>query len=504
MTNLSQAAAGSSVSAGLPKTIPRKSIWIALSCCAGAVLAVSTAIAGASSATSLLLLAAVPASGLMVYGLREANRFASQLDIFSPLVAFPVLYVSWFAVGSIDMIDVPATVTFGLFEPIPGYVLGYAALGLIAYLVGAGLWRVKPGGNEIENQGEHKHEHKEDRIPEFAWREDRFAAVSVGLGFLMFASYAYLIASMGAIPALSADAGEIRLRILQSGPAEAVLFTCAWTLIPMLMMYVWRGRPRRRIKFLCYAGVAVSSVLLLSLGGRSYLFVPLLTTLVARHYGKRRYAIKKLALVCVILFCGVSLFGYVRDTALSRADFGDDQVGIPGTVVPFVYSYLYVRYSVATLRDVIAIVPSKVSYQYGALSFGPLATVLPGNHEQSDMFFKNALGNDFIGAGQPATLLGPLYADAGVPGIVAGLFLAGMFIARTYGWMLAEPTVIRVLLYTWLMQTLLFSLFANLFPYITTIWIPLFWMALHGFLRKPATESDGSLSPAFGQGALHE
>ncbi len=480
MTKLSDAVSGSGILRALQKNTLRPPMWIALSCTLSGVLAMAAGIAGASSNSSLLILAAFPAVGLLAYALGKAIGLAGRLDVFSPLVAFPVLYVAWFALGSIDVIEVPPTVTFGLFEPIPGYVLGYAALGLTGYLAGVALAHAKPIGK------------REDRAPEFTWREDRFAVVCAGLGFLTFASYFYLIASMGAIPALSADAGEIRLRIVQSGPAEAVMLTCTWTLIPMLMMYIWCRRPRRSVRLLCYAGVAVSSVLLLSLGGRSYLFVPLLTTLVARHYGKRRFAARSLALVGMTLFCGLSLFGYIRDTSLYGHTFGEDRLGIPGAVVPFVYSYLYIRYPVATFRDVTTIIPDRIPYQYGALSFGPLATVLPGHHEQSDMFFKNILGNDFIGAGQPATLLGPLYADAGLSGILAGLFLSGMLVSRTHAWMLAEPTVIRVLLYAWLMHTLLFSVFANLFPYITTIWIPAFWMVLHWFLRKPRLTASSS------------
>ncbi len=103
--------------------------------------------------------------------LANGHRF----DIFSPFAAFPLLYAVWFGVGSIDLLELPTSFSFGMFEPIPGYVLGYAALGLMAYLVGAGFGRPKPAGHENENQGERKHggeEEKENRTPEFAWRED--------------------------------------------------------------------------------------------------------------------------------------------------------------------------------------------------------------------------------------------------------------------------------------------------------------------------------------------
>jgi hypothetical protein len=53
--------------------------------------------------------------------------------------------------------------------------------------------------------------------------------------------------------------------------------------------------------------------------------------------------------------------------------------------------------------------------------------------------------------------------------------------------MLNRPTVFRVLIYAWLMQTVLFSLFGALIPYITTLWIPFFWWLLDAtLLRKPA------------------
>src|SRR5580704_158978 len=468
--------AGSGILKAVAKEIPSKPILLALGCTLCAALALSAAVAGASPDSSLVILAAFPAAGLLAFALTEANRLARRLDVFSPLVAFPVLYIAWFVLGSLDIIDVPATFDFGLFEPIPGYVIGYAALGLAAYLAGSVLGRPKPIGNYT------------GRTPGFTWAGDRFAAVSVGLGLLMAVSYLYIIAGIGEIPALSPDAGEVRLRIAQYGPAEAVMLTCAWTLIPTLMMYVWGRSPRWRVRLLCFASVGVSSVLLVSLGGRRLIIDPILTTLVARHYGKRRFAIRRLALVCVALFCSLSFFGYVRDTSLGGAKYAEDQLGIPGSVLPFVYAYLYVRYPVATFRDITTIVPNKIPYQRGALSFGPLATVLPGHHEQSDMFFKNILGSDFNGAGQPATLLGPLYADAGLPGIVVGLFFTGIFMARAYAWMLAKPTVIRVLLYAWLTKTLLFSLFVSLFPDITAVWIPAFWMMLDLSLRTPRVD----------------
>ena len=460
------------------------SILVAAALAAG--VALLEALAGnTGKVTAIAVLAVVvPVAYGLFRWLKPLARKFELKDIFSPLVAFPLLYTAWFIVGSIDLVQVPRSVAYGLFEPVPWYVLGYAALGLGAYGLGVMLQkrRVEPK--------------REIRTVEFPWTDSWFWAVVVGLGATMVVFYGIIVAGIGMIPALDPAAGEVRLEIRSYGPAQAVLFTCAWTLIPLLMMYVWKRRPAWHVRFLCYGGVAVTTVMLLSLGGRTNAFLPVLTTLIARHYVKKRFSAGRLALVGAVLFSMISLIGYTRDMSLTGANFGDDRLGIPGQIVPFIYSYLYVRYPVATFRDVTEMIPRKVPYQYGAMSLGPLTTLLPGHHEQSDMFFKDMLGNDFVGAGQPATLLGPLYADAGLFGIVAAMFLTGMLTARAHAWMLAEPTVLRVLLYAWLMQTLLFSLFLDLFPFITTIWIPTFWVGLHA-LTRTARGENRTLAPTY-------
>lgn len=466
---------------GAQRTIPLRNPILILGGCTVSILAAFMAlVSGLTPWSSVLIGLVFPSALVLVIGVRKGMLLSEGADLFSPLVAFPVLYVAWFGVACIDFVDVPTSVSFGLFEPIPPYIIGFVALGLIAYITGVLMSHTKKASLSGFQ-------------PEFNWVESRFWLVIGGLILLMLASFVYIVSGMGAIPALIANAGEMRLRMRNYGPEEAVMFTAAWSLIPMLMIYVWLRRPPRRIKLFCYAMVTLVSVLLVSLGARSYLFVPMLVTVVARQYGKKQFRIGQLVLFSLAIFCALSLFGYFRDISLTGDSSVADQFGIPKEVMPFAYAYLYVRYPVATFRDISTLIPDKVPFQFGTQTFGPLATLLPGHHEQSDMFFKDILGNDFMGAGQPATLLGPLYADAGIFGIIVGVFLFARLSARTYVWMRERPTVIRVLIYAWVVQTLLFSLFSNLFPYITTIWIPMFWGVMHLLLRTQ--EETRSLRP---------
>jgi oligosaccharide repeat unit polymerase len=209
---------------------------------------------------------------------------------------------------------------------------------------------------------------------------------------------------------------------------------------------------------------------------------------VARHYLKKRFHILKLALLAIVIFVALSFYGYTRDATLSQPSLSFKNGGAAQMAIfPAIYAYLYVRQPVETLQDVIRVIPRTIPYQNGTLTFDALRTLLPGHHEMSDMFFRQILGSDFVGGGQPATLLGPLYGDFGLMGIVVGMFIVGVIVARTHSWMLNRPTVFRVLIYAWLMQTVLFSLFGALIPYITTLWIPFFWWLLDAtLLRKPA------------------
>jgi oligosaccharide repeat unit polymerase len=246
------------------------------------------------------------------------------------------------------------------------------------------------------------------------------------------------------------------------------------------------------VRLRLWAGVLFVSILLLSLGGRTQLFVPFAVGFVLRHYLERRFRLAKLVFLSLAAFCAVSLFGYLRDTALVGENQTARWLHLPPAVMPLMYAYLYIRYPVATFRDITVAIPRTVGFQHGALSFGPLNTLLPGHHQQSDMYFKELLGNDFLGAGQPATLLGPLYGDAGAAGIAGGLLLFGAVLAWIYRWMRSGATAYRVLIYAWVVQTGLFSVFSNLFPYITTLWMPFLWFLLDRYMEDSSTESNST------------
>lgn len=406
-------------------------------------------------------------------------RMLAVRDLFSPAIAFPCAYVVWFLIGSIDFLDVPSTFSFGLMDPIPPAIWGYSALGLLGYLIGVFITSKYKG--QTSNSKARNH-----------WDRTRVVAAISVLVLLSALSWIYIVASMG-IPALSADAGELRLRITKYGYTQMIMILSTWTIVPWLAAELWSRRLSARQLVFGWVTIGLCGLLMVSFAGRGYLVIPLVTAVVARNYIKARWKPKVLAVSAICLFCLISASGFLRDTALSAGpeENGLSTLGIPSPILPIVYSYLYFRFPVATFRDLTEIIPHKVPFQTGKITLLPFMTVMPGHHEMSDIVFKNLLGNDFIGAGQPATMLAPLYADFGGPGIFVGMFLFGVLVNCVYRWMRRDCSCFRVLIYAWLLQTAFFGLYANLFPYLTTLLIPLFWVLINNFVRDSTNE--GSL-----------
>ncbi len=466
---------------------PLRTMFLLVSICLALLAGLIGTIVGFSMSGYMLL--AFPAVAVLGYALFRLARYLlarlDSKDLFSPLVAFPIVYVIWFTVGSINLLDVPSSFSFGAFDPIPRRMWFFYGIGLLSYMAGAAtLLRRK------------------DKLPSgflFTWQTERSAVSTAVLVVVMCGSYLAIVSQIG-VPVLRSAPGMVRLQIGEHMWAQLFLMAGAYTLLPFLPAYLWTRIPGQGTSAMLWVLTLLAATLLMSLGGRGFLFEPLLTAIVARHYLKRKYSMLRLGSVLLLLFATMSVYGYLRDDGEFESDSPIVRAGFPSALFPFAYAYLYVRYTVATFRDVVSVVPSQFPYQHGWMTLQPLQGLLPGHHKSSDFFFKLILGNDFEGAGQPATLLGPFYGDFGVVGIVLGMFAFGVLCAGVYRWMLRERTVTSVLIYSWLVHIAIWSLFLSVFQFPTYLWIPVMWLTMDWFLRSsrnrdPFVSAQSRLSP---------
>jgi hypothetical protein len=68
------------------------------------------------------------------------------------------------------------------------------------------------------------------------------------------------------------------------------------------------------------------------------------------------------------------------------------------------------------------------------------------------------------------------------------MLLLGAFSGKAYEWMRKNPTLFRILLYSWLAQTALFSLYGALVTYIITLWLPFMWWVLDRWMSTQEAE----------------
>ena len=400
-----------------------------------------------------------PAVWLLVrVALRMKRRV--KLDVFSPLVAFPLAYVLWFGLGSL---------TF-LWESDPPRHL-YFALGLLAYLAGALVTHRK--GESVREACR-----PPERIP---WGARRFRLTTLVFFLLMTGSYLVIAAQIG-IPAIHADVDLRREALGSHHYLVAVLLSSATTLMLFSAADLWTVN-RVLAPFLSGGILGLAVLMLGSFGNRGFLIVPVLTLLILRHYWRRHIPAGGLAIILAVVFLASVAYDYARVRAL-RNEWRDSA----WSELLYSSAAFILHTNLSNFRDIVQAIPSEVPYQRGYLTFGAMLQILPGHHESSDEFFKRILANDFVGGGQPGSVLAPFYGDFGLGGILAGMLLLGAFSGKAYEWMRKNPTLFRILLYSWLAQTALFSLYGALVTYIITLWLPFMWWLLQRWMCTQEAE----------------
>ena len=446
------------------------------------------------AAPVVMLLGLLAASPVWIAAAKRMRTWFSRQDIFSPLIAYPLVYFIWFTIGSIDFFEVPSPMAFGAFAPIPPRVWLYAGIGLVAYLSGVVLC-LRTGNAWRPNA-----------VSDFqiTWEPEAFRVVMLFLVLIATGTYLYITAQNG-IVALSPNSGELVYQVADKNhwvttPYFVAAYTAFILLVAQLSADPARGGAKVRRSLV--AGLLILFLSFAGMAARSTFVPPILTSVILYHYLRRMIKLRTLVVVVLAMFMFLSTYGYVRTLTVDQGMPDTlSSIGMPTPVQPLAYSYLYFRYTVATLRDVMEVIPDQVPYQHGLITSMPLQTLLPGHHRMSDYFFKDLLGNEFLGAGQPATVLGPFYADFGVVGIAIGMFAWGLLLARLYRWMLKDRTAHSAMIYAWAMQAGLFGMFAGIVVFLGTLLIPLSWLVWNGLMKPSAPRPITLLLPPVGPAA---
>jgi len=390
--------------------------------------------------------------------------YRNRDDLFAPAATFPAVYLLWYWIGTITI--VPANDINTLFNPFDAkqwllYVIGFLGIWCGLYLIrDKKQYATRLRGLAVQ------------------WHDGLFLLIIAGATVAFLLAWAIIVSREG-ITILRDDVEALRVSVSTDSHITFQILMLTKLIFPLIYLYLWTASPIARFRKTLYTLGVLIVLILTSTGNRSMALDTLLIVFALRHYIRKSYKAWHLLLAAVALALALSVSGYYRAIQHSGTTHADDlaRMGFPPAVQPFTDIYLYVRAPLDTLRNVRQQIPANTPYQHGTLTASVLGQLLPGRHPSSDLYFKNLVGGQYDGLGQPASILGPFYADFGLVGVFLGMFLCGLTSRLLYIKML-QGSFVCLLLYCCFWQLLLESLYGALFTYIIQILIPIGWIAI--------------------------
>jgi oligosaccharide repeat unit polymerase len=399
--------------------------------------------------------------GFIPYILWSAYRRTGTLDFFAPDVGFPLGYILYLFVGTINL---PIETQFGLVLPWTQWL--YYILGLVTYLAGTRLlpkpsFAVAAGG-----------------VRKVFWPRERFLSATLVLLAVGVAARSIYIARWG-LPILHAE--DEAARIVHSGGIIGVLSLCMEAAFECLLLYLLVKKPGKIIR-----GLVVACMLLILLNAvattnRTALLRIAIAACVVIHYTARRFKFR--GIVTLALFVGVftSVLGTFRDVS----DWGEAHIeklegqGFTSQTYWLMNGYEALRLPTETFEMTLEEVPLITPYSYGKTSFAAIAQILPGHRPGPSEIVKNTLRFEFEGFGAAATILAPMWMDGGWLGIAIGMSLFGVIARALHQRMLTSRSYTWVLVYGWFVQNAFKAIKDDVLPELGVLWMITLFIVVH-------------------------
>ncbi len=377
----------------------------------------------------------------LTLGLPVLHRWATgTFDILEPLTIFVAMYGLLFFVrpvatlGSGDFIVVGHDIE-GVFPEF----LAVALIGALAFIVGY----VLPHGDRL---GRRLPALAADLRPQPAIR---YALCLVAAATLLLTLFIYQSGGLSALQELLR--GRTATNAEFFGASNQYISQGVFLLIPaaLLFMTVRASDQQGRLTLLAIACVIAVMVVSFPLGARRWL-IAMVGGAFALFFLQRdsRPAVLPLLLVALVVLGGVTFYRQAR-VAAARENLGATSIAIESFSNPAasLRSIVLGPDSVPSLAFAVELtaVPERVRYQAGAGTFADLAfSPIPRNlWPGKPMSAADRLRTRLWGGpcdGSPGgtcldfTILGDFYLDFGVPGVIGGMFLFGLFLRSMYSY----------------------------------------------------------------------
>jgi oligosaccharide repeat unit polymerase len=333
-----------------------------------------------------------------------------KIDIFSPLYFFPLAYILYLYIGSLDSLQDTATISDKQWI--------FYLIGLAAFYIGCSIPVIKTLIYKREWKKCERH-----------WQRNRLLIVLLGI-FSVAALARSITYLFSGVPLLSEDILFARLEaseggyLGQIGMSTEVVFMVS---LAALLLYKKNRFPFMALLFF----TLVFSILT---GTRTSLFRQCIPAIILYHYMVKKIPMRT---VIAIVLIGLVFIGSISFLRLYK-EWGTitlEEIQKENIKPAFFWLYFTARdfkHGPEGFARVLEMVPHKHPYQYGRMHILPFLFPLPGKQSAPGVILKEMAGLEFKGVGMAATILGAQYADFGLLGIILGMFFVGFLFEYFY------------------------------------------------------------------------
>ena len=374
----------------------------------------------------LSLVIAEIAVASLIYSQARGDRF----DIFEPSIVANLMFLLYYCVRPIYLmynLDV-ANGIFASMNPADpfdyAWAVGYAALGLVCFQ--AGYFAMKLDYCETSRPQSYLRD----------WDTGRSNLVVIIGGLWAMASCAMAVSAAGGIAGILANAG--RLREVTAGYGYAILGGGFFPIGAVLLLVdQLLGHPR---KFWIILFCAMSVVFPALFGNRTGIFAVLISCIVVYAHIRRirrPWRIAALFMILVLVVVPLVVFlGFARESNVGASEIPRVASTMIDNGSSFFYSQTLGEFSaVDSFAAIIHGGPSVFPFRYGETYLDAVLFIIPRSvWPAKPQAFSTAVG-DYVtrnGNDVPPGIIGELYVNFHLFGIVTGMFLLGRLMDFMY------------------------------------------------------------------------
>jgi oligosaccharide repeat unit polymerase len=188
--------------------------------------------------------------------------------------------------------------------------------------------------------------------------------------------------------------------------------------------------------------------------------------IVIHHYMRRRIPVARLFVIAILMLTFGAGYEYARQTrsfrySATEAMWHDTGVGLLQKV--WLAGTKQFRVKFATYERVLETFPEEHPLMLGRGVGMTLSTMAPGSQQNFGEYLQEYWGETSVGWGLPPTVVGGLYLDFGLGGVVCGMAAIGYILQRVYLRMRGSGRSTHVFLYAVVLTTGVKQIFGGAF-----------------------------------------